>query len=485
MNNSDKETTSDLAEASAANAFVVDSFSDLEWDNLVTFVQEGQVLPIVGKELSMVSDPETGREILFDSWLAKKLSEKLVTIPYEDGSPLNHVVCAALKAGNKLPGLVATIKRLISAHPFQVPEALKLLGEITDFRIFLTTAIDPLLGQAIGEIRGGKSPDIYTYGPKRFDDLPCDPESLPSPSVYHLFGRPDSPSGGAICEEDTVEWLTALQSPNHSPERLCSALENHHLLLIGLGFDGWLARFFMRAAKRQPLREDRDHQEYLADPAVLADGELVLFLRSMSRTTFLVEGDMSPLEFVRTLHKRWKDAVGETEVSGRSDNFPRGKMRPMRFLPPEVEMPEGAIFISYSRTDLEFAKRLKAACDERGIVTWFDMDRLEAGDSYGDKIRANIDRCRYVIPVISESALARDEAFFYMEWDWILNRKRKMAPGAIFALPIIIDSIRPEHPKIPEGFSNLDIPILQGGEIPEEFLNRLELLTGGMAYAKR
>lgn len=476
---------SGLAAPLTPAALAVDTFSDLEWDNLITFIQEGQVLPILGKELSMVSDPETGREILFDCWLAKMLGEKLGSAPYVDGTPLNQVVCAALKAGNKLPGLVATIKRLIAAHPFQVPEGLRLLGEITDFRIFLTTAIDPLLGQAIGEVRGGKYPDIYSYGPKRFDDLPGDAESLPSAPVYHLFGRPDSPSGGAICEEDTVEWLTALQSPHHSPERLCSALENHHLLLIGLGFDGWLARFFMRAAKRQPLREDRDHQEYLADPAVLADGELVLFLRSMSRTTFLVEGDMSPLEFVRTLHKRWKDANTEADVSGRSDGFARSSSRPLRFLPPEVEMPAGAIFISYSRTDLEFAKRLKAACDERGIVTWFDMDRLEAGDSYGAKIRANIDSCRYVIPVISESALARDEAFFYVEWDWILNRKRKMAPCAIFALPIIPDSASPQHVKIPEAFSDLDIPVLNGGEIPEDFLKRLELLSGGQAHAGR
>jgi hypothetical protein len=471
----------------AANHFLGlnnSAFTDLDWDNLITFIQEGQVVPIIGKDLSLITNLLSGEKELFDCWLARKLAERIGDFPYEEGSSLNRVVCSAIKAGNKLPGLVATIKRLISSHQFEIPEALRLLGEITDFKIFLTTAIDPMLGYAITEVRGGCPPAIYSYGPKRFDDIPAEPESLPSAPVYHLFGRPDSPSGGAICEEDIVEWLTALQTPNHSPERLCSVLENHHLLIIGLGFDGWLARFFMRAAKRQALREDRDHQEYLADPAALADVDLVFFLRSMSRTTLLVGGDMSPLDFVRTLHSRWENSCRGLGTIGKNGGTGRIHSKVLRFLPPEVEMPEGSVFISYSRTDMEFAKRLKAACDERKIRVWFDMDQLEVGDTYSAKIRANIEKCSYFIPVISSSALARDEAFFYMEWEWARTRKNKMAPGAIFILPIITDSTSPQHYKLPEFFRDLDIPILDGGDIPGLFLDRLETLTGAMDHAR-
>ena len=49
------------------------------------------------------------------------------------------------------------------------------------------------------------------------------------------------------------------------------------------------------------------------------------------------------------------------------------------------------IFISYAREDLPAVQRLKAAMDAAGLTTWFDLDRLEGGDDYDRKIRANFD----------------------------------------------------------------------------------------------
>ena len=56
-------------------------------------------------------------------------------------------------------------------------------------------------------------------------------------------------------------------------------------------------------------------------------------------------------------------------------------------------MPEHAIFISYAREDLPAVQKMKAAMDAAGLVTWFDLERLESGDDYDRKIRANIARC--------------------------------------------------------------------------------------------
>ena len=58
-------------------------------------------------------------------------------------------------------------------------------------------------------------------------------------------------------------------------------------------------------------------------------------------------------------------------------------------------MPANAVFISYAREDLPAVQKLKAALDAAGIVTWFDLDRLEGGDDYDHKIRANIARCSF------------------------------------------------------------------------------------------
>lgn len=432
------------------------TFHDTDWDNLITFIEEQSVIPIVGKEMSLVADPDSGESLPYELWLARQLASKFPGTGYEPDWSLNRTVCAALRAGAKIPGILASLKRIMSQQTFEVPEGLRLLAEISDFNLYLTTSIDPLLEVALAGARPGAAPDLLSYGPKRRDDLPVAFELLQTPTVYHLFGRADTHTGAAVCEEDMVEWLAALQTPNHAPERLSAALETHHLLLIGLGFDGWLARFFLRAAKRRPLREERDHHEYLADPAALADGELVLFLRTMSRTTLLVEGVLNPLEFTRELHRRWKTAR-ETGANFRSGPD-RGPLLPQRFLPPEKEMPGGAVFISYSRTtDLEGAKRLKTACDAAGVVTWFDLENLAVGDAYEQRIRSNIQHCSYFVPIISKEALGRDEAFFYREWKWAVDRAEGMAGGALFILPFIIDDTDPQHPRIPPFFRQLDI----------------------------
>ena len=91
---------------------------------------------------------------------------------------------------------------------------------------------------------------------------------------------------------------------------------------------------------------------------------------------------------------------------------------PARFLPPAREMPDNAVFISYAREDLPAVQQIKAGLEAAGITTWFDMDRLEAGDDYDRKIQRNIARCSYFIPVVSATTQRRLEAYFRREWSY-------------------------------------------------------------------
>ena len=104
---------------------------------------------------------------------------------------------------------------------------------------------------------------------------------------------------------------------------------------------------------------------------------------------------------------------------------------PARFLPPAIEMPENAVFISYAREDLLAVQRLKAALDQAGLKVWFDMERLESGDDYDRKIQKNIARCAYFIPVVSANTERRLEAYFRREWSYAIDRTRNMADGAV------------------------------------------------------
>ena len=137
-------------------------------------------------------------------------------------------------------------------------------------------------------------------------------------------------------------------------------------------------------------------------------------------------------------------------------------------------MPENAIFISYAREDLEAVQRLKAALDAAGLTTWFDLDRLEGGDDYDRKIRANISRCSYFLPVISATTQHRQEAYFRREWSYAVDRARNMADGAVFVLPTCIDGTAEAEALVPELFRAVHIVRLPGGEPPPEFLRRLQ-----------
>jgi hypothetical protein len=142
-------------------------------------------------------------------------------------------------------------------------------------------------------------------------------------------------------------------------------------------------------------------------------------------------------------------------------------------------MPENAIFISYAREDLAAVQRLKAGLDAAGLTTWFDLDRLESGDDYDRKIRANIARCGFFVPVVSAATQRRHEAYFRREWNYAVDRVRNMADGAVFILPVLIDDTSETEALVPEAFRALHMRRLPGGDPPPDLIERLrELLKG-------
>jgi hypothetical protein len=263
-----------------------------------------------------------------------------------------------------------------------------------------------------------------------------------------------------------LEFVCALQSEHLTPEKLFYELEHNHLLLIGSNFSNWLARLFLRMAKRRRLSDPRDVGEVLADDHTGSDERLMAFLQQVSVRTRVYAGAE---QFVDELHRRW------TARRKPADVIPMGAA-PQRVLPPEREMPENAVFISYAREDLAAVQKLKAGLDAAGIKTWFDMDRLEGGDDYDRKIQKNIAHCSYFIPVVSTNTDRRLEAYFRREWSYALDRTRNMADDAIFILPVSIDAIDPRAARIPDKFKSLHITPLAGGEPTPEFVNRLAAL---------
>ena len=221
--------------------------------------------------------------------------------------------------------------------------------------------------------------------------------------------------------------------------------------------------------KRQRLSDPRDVGEVMADNSTEQDERLMLFLQQVSVRTRVFKGAE---RFVEELYTRW---------SARRRPAAAGAAAVNRFAPPAREMPDNAVFISYAREDLAAVQQIKAGLEAAGIITWFDMDRLEGGDDYDRKIRRNIERCAYFIPVVSAATQRRHEAYFRREWSYALDRTRNMADGALFLLPVTVDATRPDEALVPDKFRAVHFTRLAGGQVSDEFAQRLKDFTRGRA----
>jgi TIR domain/SIR2-like domain len=452
----------------AAAALPITTLDDDAWDDLLSFIEEHRVIPIVGPELLMIAT-ERGPRLLFD-WAAEKLAARLNVNSAELPHPytLNDVVCLFLAARGRREEAYVRLRGIIKDANFEPPPTLRHLAAITDFDLFVSTTADSLLETAINLERsaGAPSTEVLSYSPNRVVDLPAERDRLQRTVVYHLFGKLSASPTYVISDEDLLEFICALQSEHLVPEKLFYELEHNHLLFIGSNFTNWLARLFLRMAKRQRLSDPRDVGEVLADDHTSQDDRLVTFLQQVSVRTRIYIGAE---RFVEELHGRWQ--------ARRKPATAAASAAPVRFLPPAREMPDNAVFISYAREDLPAVQQIKAGLEAAGITTWFDIDRLEAGDDYDRKIQRNIARCSYFIPVVSATTQRRLEGYFRREWSYAMDRARNMADGAVFILPVSIDATTAAEALVPDKFKALHFTQLPGGHVPAEFARRLEGFT--------
>jgi len=445
------------------------SFDDDAWEDLLNYIEERRVIPIVGPELLKV-ETESGPRLLLD-WLTEKLMARL-NVPASavpERPTLNDVVCSYLGNRGRREEAYARVRSIMREANFAPPLALRQLAQITDFNLFVSATFDPFLEQAINAERfgGAQTTEVIAYAPNRVADLPVEREQLQRPVVYHLLGRLSASPTYVISDEDMLEFVCALQSEHLTPEKLFHELEHSHLLVIGSDFSNWLARLFLRMVKRRRLSDPRDVGEVLADSQSPRDARLVSFLQQVSVRTRLYSGAEA---FVAELHRRWS---ARRQASGTS----AGSNEPARFLPPAREMPDRAVFISYARDDMAAVQRLKAGLDAAGITTWFDLERLEGGDDYDRKIQRNIARCSFFIPVISATTQRRHEAYFRREWSYAVDRARNIAEGAVFILPVCIDETREPDAIVPDRFKALHFTRLRDGEVTPDFAQRLADFT--------
>jgi len=74
---------------------------------------------------------------------------------------------------------------------------------------------------------------------------------------------------------------------------------------------------------------------------------------------------------------------------------------------------------------------------------------------------------------VSGTTQRRLEGYFRREWSYAIDRTRNMADGALFILPVSIDSIPTMEALVPDKFKALHFTHLSSGQVTPEFGRRL------------
>lgn len=413
------------------------AIDDEFWEILISRIEEGRIVPVVGPEILIVPDADQQQVPLY-RLIARRLAAKYdLKAQWHPGAELNDAVCSYLdeKPRALVEDLYPEINLILKSLKLAPPPSLLKLAGISGFNLFVTTTMDSLLVAALDQVRFPDQPRTLqiAYAPSQSGDAGDLPESETSvPIVFNLFGKATSVSNFAIHDEDYLEFVYRIETGQGAPARLLRELRTRDLLFIGCEFSDWLNRFLIRLASSARLRVSRERREYIASRESSQDLDLTKFLTRFSIPTRIL--DLTGAAFIDELSARW------------SERHPPGVVKPTvgdtGFIG-SAPATRGTIFISYAREDFEAADALRAAvADMSGNdVCWFDKRNLKPGDRWEEEIRTNIERSvQMFLPVISRNTEQRERGVVFEEWNLAIEaQKRQAFAKKRFIVPVVID----------------------------------------------
>ncbi|OIP53328.1 MAG: hypothetical protein AUK31_01655 [Fibrobacteres bacterium CG2_30_45_31] len=413
-------------------------FKETLWRMLLSEIERGHIIPIVGPELLMVE--VDGKSILLYDWLAKQLAESL-EIDLINGTG-KHDLSEIIYKYRFLPrGKPADpyneVFDILDGMSFPVPEPLRILASIEPLRIFLTTTVDRLLEKALEESRGQVSSLSFSCSGPVEDIASEEKKSV----VFHMFGKADpvpTLPTFVLTEDDLLKFSYNWNDPDRRPPRLSSILQNRQtcLMMLGCSYENWLARFFLYGLRQGSLFEYIPPRELIADDHSVLDPDFLCFL-SRCNADLYPNGDA--VAFVRELGKRWRE------------KHPQG-FQTQSLSATKKDPEKKAVFLSYASEDKTIARQTRDALEAEGVDVWFDEKKLESGDQYEGVIAQNIQDASFFVPIVTPNTLIQQRRFFHFEWNKAIEEAKFRPVGIPFILPLVSGDIDVDNMLIPEAF---------------------------------
>jgi hypothetical protein len=444
------------------------------WTNLLTLLERGDAVPVVGEEM-LCLPPDCGGATLYSALANQYAAENEISLEEPLKGNLSATVRRHPDFFTKPLGICQEIADQCADWKGPIPESLRALARIWHFNLFVSTTFDDLLERALNEERfgGEKLTQVIAYAPNNIPSDQVIADALARlkerPLIFNLFGSYRIPGQYALTEVDMVEYVHSLEANQKS--RLITSLYDRPLFLLGNSFPDWLTRILLRLTRNKPLDYTDQQPVYVADAQAATDARLRFFLRNFVVNTEVVDG-MSAAEFINELSKRWLEHFG---VAPALEKPPSAKARPMA---------RRAVFISYCRSaggavaaDSKVAFAIRDGLEARGVDVWLDQDQLQGGDDYDKKIKRYIETASLFIPLISETTDARDDAYFRKEWNWAIERlPYRTGSKRHFIVPVLVGKADWNPKAAPDEFEAMHYVRISGDVPDASFLDHLKSL---------
>ena len=430
----------------------------INWADLVDAIQYDELVPVVGRDLSVVDGDGTTFESLLVSELTGELGLKVETPP----TTLNELAIGYVAQSeplrwetrkNRLPKIISTVLDRIDVP---IPQPLLDLAKMTKINLFVTTTQDTLLEQAIEQVRGVECLTLCNSLGTTIEDLP-EPRGN-QPCVYHLFGAFPRKSGEirdyAITEEDMLEYLHNF-TREPKPNLLIDYLNDKEPIFLGCRLSDGVIRMLFRTLSNTRLFPESSFK--FVESATKQDPDLLLFLSGLSAEYHYTD----PCAFVSELSKRWADEYGALEAEQAAASPAEEPAPTAAPEAPDTTDHRYSVFVSYRRADMEAVRIFVESLQSIGISVWWDQDDIKSGD-WRHRIKQGIRTCPLFLPMLSRNAQA-DESTAMGEWNKALERLENVSRDVPYIIPILLDDIEEYAEHIPSEFWDQNYHKAPGG----------------------
>lgn len=403
-------------------------------------------VPVIGPELMIYNID--GKWISIYSIIAKELAEELEISTAELTNQADYSIEDILNIFYKReqdytsPLPYYSIKKILNSREWTIPDPIKKLAEISDFRFFINATWLPFISEALIEIHNIENIEVVSNTMQEeltdFNNSQFDKKIR----VYDLFGNAKNSIKFGLLDEDIMCMTHNLITNCPSNFKDIIQEDKRKLCLWGCDFSNWLIRLIYYSIRGSKAIEYNNKSIYFVTKSCSEDQTLYPFWHRLN-TNLYTETDS--FKIIDIFYEKWKEQNTSKVNYGIGNSIP---------------FPPNSIFISYDRRDQKIAEELYNNLKDRKIPAWFDKEKLEDGE-YKEKIRHHIKHCSVFVPIISMNSInnVKENKTMY-ELEWLLakeeyNSRLKGISQTGYIIPVFIDGKDFNNPDLPKFISDM------------------------------